>query len=323
MIEPNGVFRITLVRSVPVFFVLGMALIVFSCSPDVSPFQSNQNDQGIEIKQGEERVLFYQVKPRSLNGRFTRASYIHPLYSLDGNVLTEDFPEDHPHHHGIYSAWHQIILNDSLIGDGWTGKNVWWEVVDTKVVQSKKRLLLRSNVLWKSKLHTDDIEPIVREKLNITVHASRDQFRIVDYDFTLTSLKDGIKIGGSHDEKGYGGFSLRFRLPSDIMFLAQGGKVEPQVTSVDAGPWMNFAGSFDGPGAERSGVVVLSHPSNPGHPQPWILRKEKSMQNPAFPGRTPVALTADSLRFRYRMIVYKGGLEEEAIDKLYRHYSED
>jgi hypothetical protein len=143
--------------------------------------------------------------------------------------------------------------------------------------------------------------------------------RIVDYDFNLVPLKDSLKIGGSDDEKGYGGFSLRFKLPEDIRFLARGKEVEAQVTSVDAGPWMNFAGSFDGP---ESGVVVFNHPSNPGSPQPWILRKEKSMQNPAFPGRHPVDLNEEGLHFRYRMVIHKG-MDQAHIEKLYAAYSQD
>ena len=304
-------------------WVVVVALLLSSCSSHVAPLASRTDDQGIEIRQGDERVLFYQVKPKSLNGKFQRASYIHPLYSLDGNPMTEDFPRDHPHHHGIYSAWHQVIVGDTVVGDGWTGKNVSLDVIDTKVKKVGKRLVVQSEVLWKSSLGGKETEPIVREVLAITVHETQDTLRIIDYDFVLTALKEQVKVGGSHDEKGYGGFSLRFMLPENIRFLAQEGEVQAQVVAVNAGPWMNFTGSFDGPAAGASGVVVLSHPSNPGHPQPWILRKEKSMQNAAFPGREPVSLSEDGLAFRYRMVVYEGELASSVIQKMYRAYSED
>ena len=38
-------------------------------------------------------------------------------------------------------------------------------------------------------------------------------------------------------------------------------------------------------------MAILCHPSNPGFPQPWVLRRTKSMQNPAYPGARPVALS--------------------------------
>ena len=71
-----------------------------------------RSDEGIEILENGKKVLFYQHRPKSLNGKYERAGYVHPLYSLDENILTEAFPEDHPYHHGIFWAWHQILLND-------------------------------------------------------------------------------------------------------------------------------------------------------------------------------------------------------------------
>ena len=43
--------------------------------------------------------------PEGLGPELARSCYIHPLYSLDGEVLTEDFPADHLHHHGLFWAW--------------------------------------------------------------------------------------------------------------------------------------------------------------------------------------------------------------------------
>ena len=37
-----------------------------------------------------------------------RSDYIHPLYGLHGEVLTDDWVADHPHHRGIYWAWPEV-----------------------------------------------------------------------------------------------------------------------------------------------------------------------------------------------------------------------
>lgn len=304
-------------RIIPVVLIF-----LFSCGQRSSRLQAITDQEGIAITEDSSRVLFYQVKPKSLNGKYERSSYIHPLYSLKGNVITEDFPEDHPHHHGIYSAWHQILLDNRSIGDGWTGDNISVSVVDTRVTDQPESIAIHSEVLWSAALGDRQAEPVVKERLQIIAHESNEQFRVVDYNFILFPLKDSLSIGGSADEKGYGGFSLRFKLPGDIRFIAKGEEVEAQVVSVDAGPWMNFAGSFDGVGGGQSGVIVFNHPSNPGSPQPWILRKEKSMQNPAFPGKHPVMLSKEGLSLRYRMIIHNGDLDENAIDALYREYTD-
>ena len=60
------------------------------------------NDDGVWVQEGDAKVLFYQRRPKSKDGKYTRANYVHPLMDLDGETLTEDFPADHPHHRGIF-----------------------------------------------------------------------------------------------------------------------------------------------------------------------------------------------------------------------------
>lgn len=307
---------------IPALSLLVIATVVSSCSKPQSSLTAVRTVEGIEILSGDSSVLFYQIKPKSLDGKFERASYVHPLYSLSGSVITEDFPEDHPHHHGVYFAWHQIVLNGQPVADGWTSENISFEVADAQIEKEREAVAILSEVHWKSPLNRQDPEVIAEERLKITVHPSGDRLRVIDFDMTLTPMKEGLAIGGSDDEKGYGGFSLRLKLPDDIQFSSEGKQVEPKVTSVNAGPWMDFTGSFDGKAAPASGVLVFNHPSNPGSPQPWILRKEKSMQNVAFPGRHPVVLKSQGLRLRYRVIVHKEALSATVIKDLFAQYGQ-
>ena len=61
----------------------------------------------------------YQKETKSLNGLYPRANYVHPLYGLNGEVLTEEFPEDHFHHRGIFWSLHQLYVNNKRIADRW------------------------------------------------------------------------------------------------------------------------------------------------------------------------------------------------------------
>ncbi len=67
------------------------------------------------LRDGGKDVLTYrygdQLKPGA-SAVYTRASYIHPLYGLDGRVLTEDSPPDHLHHHGLFWAWPVVKVRD-------------------------------------------------------------------------------------------------------------------------------------------------------------------------------------------------------------------
>ena len=57
-----------------------------------------ETNEGVWIKEDGANVLFYQAMTKSLDGKYPRANYIHPLYNIDGFELTEDFPKDHLHH---------------------------------------------------------------------------------------------------------------------------------------------------------------------------------------------------------------------------------
>jgi hypothetical protein len=106
-----------------------------------------------------------------------------------------------------------------------------------------------------------------------------------------------------------------------VRFVSDGGEVTPQVTAVEAGPWMDVAGTFCDDGS-RDGVAILCHPTLPEHPPRWILRARRSMQNPAYPGREPVALsTTEPLVLRYALLLHRGATEEARIDEAYQEYA--
>ena len=55
-------------------------------------------------------VLFYRLArdavPRAdIKPEIVRAGYIHPVFSPSGQLVTDDYPSNHPHHHGIWTPW--------------------------------------------------------------------------------------------------------------------------------------------------------------------------------------------------------------------------
>jgi hypothetical protein len=274
-----------------------------------SPLKAEANGEGVWILQGEQKVLFYQRQPKARDGNFTRSNYIHPLHDLDGEVLTEDFPADHPHHRGVFWAWHQLLVNGKSVGDPWALKDAEWRVVEWKTARGASTLELHTSVDWISPLWTDaegKRKPIVHEKAIIRVHRAEKETRFIDFVIRLRAAEGKVQIGGAEDRtRGYGGFSPRLRLPTDVRFLGHKGEVEPQPGMVEPSPWMDVTASYGPKGP--SGVAILVHPRTPGYPQPWILRRAKSMQNAVYPGATPVALSTDSpLTLAYRLVIHRG-----------------
>ena len=292
--------------------------------------QVTKHAEGFEFSDGGKPILFYQAKPKSLDGKFERSGYVHPLRNLDGNVISEDFPADHLHHRGIFWAWHQLYVGDTQIGDPWICRNFLSRVDDVAIVESRvNTAAILATAHWVSPDWLDEAgaqKPIVREETRIEVWPEQENSRTIDIRIKLAALEPEVRIGGSDDVKGYGGFSPRLRLPKDIRFTAEAGEVEPQKTAVNASPWMDISGTFDEANGNRkgstSGVTILCHPSLPGFPQMWILRKARSMQNPVYPGRTPVKLpTKEPLELRYRLVVHRGSASKEQISSWFETYA--
>ncbi|MDR1269902.1 MAG: PmoA family protein, partial [Planctomycetaceae bacterium] len=39
--------------------------------------------------------------------------YVHPLYGIDGEVLTDNAPKDHYHHHGVFWTWPHVGVHEA------------------------------------------------------------------------------------------------------------------------------------------------------------------------------------------------------------------
>ncbi len=290
----------------------------------VPHFRATETPEGCLITEGDQKVFFYQRTPKSLDGKYSRSNYIHPLYDLDGRVLTEDFPKDHLHHRGVFWAWHQLLIGDKKVGDAWECKNFSTDVIEFKTSAPASGIIrLTATVLWKSPLWLDAAgkeKPFVRETTAIDVHSAAARTRAIDFHIRVVTLEEGFRIGGSEDEKGYSGFSARIRFPRNVQFTGQNGVVEPKNSAVDAGPWIDFSGKFGG-NDDISGVAMLSHPSLPEFPSKWILRNKGSMQNAVYPGRVPVLIPKDKpLDLRYRLVIHKGDEKQAAIAQQQAEY---
>jgi len=101
-------------------FLIGITLIaIFGFNTKSKPkFVFVKTIQGIILYESVHPIYFYQKERKTPDGMFYFNNYLYPLFSIGGDTLTEEFPVDHPHHRGIFWAWHQIYLNSQCLGDG-------------------------------------------------------------------------------------------------------------------------------------------------------------------------------------------------------------
>jgi hypothetical protein len=300
-----------------------LTVIISSCSPSSdkrSPFSFEESDQGVGLYENGKAVFFYQKEPKTLGGEHICNNYLHPLHAPDGDTLTEESPADHPHHRGIFWAWHQHYINDQSIGDGWMMEEISQEVVKMHVHTDKNTASLDLDVLWKSALYENG-KPYIEENTSIVVYQIKTGIRIIDFEISLRALVPGVGLGGSDDEKGYGGFCTRIKTPDDLVFTSTKGPVIPENLQIIAGPWMDFSGSFGARG-DQKGLAILCHPGTSNFPAPWILRQKASMQNIVFPGRDPVEISVDHPnKLRYRLILHTGNADEVDLALLQSEYN--
>lgn len=306
-------------------FYLPILLFVFfmSCSSSQrtqkSVFTFKENDQGILLLENGNPVFFYQEKTKLLAGQYKVNNYLHPLYTLAGDTLTEESPEDHPYHRGIFWGWHQHYIDNISIGEGWIMEGIYQEVTNAgkEIINGSASMDL--SVLWRSSLYQNG-KPYIEEKTKIIVYPKEKNIRKIDFEISLKALIPGVQIGGSDDEKGYGGFCPRVKLPDGLVFTSTEGPVKPQNTQIKAGPWMDLSGAY-GRNGEINGLTIMCHPSTPNYPAPWILRQKASMQNIVFPGRERINVPMEKpIVLRYRLIIHDGNAASVDLPKLQSDY---
>ena len=311
-------------------------------------FTLREDQQGVELVEGDEPVFFFQLREKTLDGKWPRSHYLHPVYDVAGKPITEDFPADHRHHRGIFWAWHQLKLHGKPLADPWICQGIRWappgegQDAAPKPGDGFASSDRWPHVHWRRKADratlrvvrnwTVEVEgrptAVVEDRVAVTAWASDGAIeagkRRLDFEIQLRPLLPGIEMGGSENAKGYGGFSTRIALQPPVTFVGDRGPVEPQVTAVEAGRWLSMIRDVQGKRARVESlahVTIFCHPSHPGFPAPWILRRQRSMQNVAWPGRHPVKLDIDKPTvLRYRLLIHKDPLEPKQLEAEWKAY---
>lgn len=297
-------------------FLLTFFVLLFgACSAQLS---MKKTDKGILITEGDGNVLLYRTADKNAGGKCVRCNYIHPLYGIDGSVLTEDAPSDHPHHRGIFWAWRQIDVEDEPVADQWELKDFEQEIIEFEFMKQRNgNVILKTEVDWLSNHWKIDGKemPFIKEFSQMEIWPTAGKVRRIDFEIHLRALEDGVKLGGSSDEKGYSGFAVRMKLPEDVRFSGPDGEVAPMNTAVTSPGYVNISGRT-GLNGKQGGIVIIDHPDNPGYPQSWILREKNSMQNAKWPGRDPEDVkVANPLVLKYTLLVYTGKMKNKKIER--------
>lgn len=248
-------------------------------------------DDAVTLTEAGKTVLAYRTKPLDPAAEPGRANYVGALYAPDGAALVEDRPGDHPHQRGVWWAWMKVQTGGKTVADGWYMKGLTYFVREKRFLgDAEGGGTLTVDVDWMVN-SGPELAYVARETTKVTVRPLKAGARRIEFDTTITSRVDALGLGGSEDDRGFGGFSIRLVDPEHLTFSSGGKTITPNGGPIDAGPNMGFA--WSGGSNSPSWAVGLACKANGQPVKRWMLYNDRSMQNCVFPGRAPLVLKKD------------------------------
>jgi len=244
---------------------------------EMGPFLAARTQGEIcELRTADGRpVMRYQIGeapfPRpGIDPAFLRGGHIHPVFSPSGLRITDDYPSNHIHHHGIWFAWTKTEF-EGRTPDFWNmgqkkgkvepdGGFASWEGPVAAGFEARHRFV----DLMAGKPTT----------------ALREQWRVETFRppaagtpihiFELTSIQE---CASSEPlilpEYYYGGLGVRgnwaWNGADKTQFLTSGGESDRVKANATRGHWCHIGGLVEG---KRTGMAILGHPDNFRAPQP-------------------------------------------------------
>jgi len=254
---------------------------------------------------------------------FRRGGYIHPVFTPSGRAVTDDYPPDHFHHHGIWFAWtktefegrHPDFWN---VGDG-TGK--------VEFVGLDQTWSGSVHAGFKSHNRSVDVSApkpvtVLNEQWAVTVYnVGQGARRYTMFDLVLTqdlATSSPLVL----PEYRYGGIGFRghrqWLAKDNCDFLTSEGKDRNNGHGTRA-RWCHIGGRIDG---QLAGIAILDHPGNFRAPQAMRINPDQPFfcYSPSLIGDWKIEPGKPYVS-RYRFIVYDGAPDKAELDRLWNDYA--
>ena len=284
---------------------------------------------GVRLQENGQLVFRYQTEagplPRpDIKPIFKRGGYLHPIRTPDGQIITDDFPTNHVHHHGIWSAWTHTEFEGR--------KPDFWNMGDGKGKVDFSSLVSR----WSGDVHagfvskhiyTDMTPDKPLEVLDETWHVQL--YAILDKkhpawiaDISSTQLLRGqstLKL----PEYRYGGLGFRgnahWNGKENFLVLTSNGETDREKAHATRANWCYMGGKFKD---KQSGLAILCHPSNFRAPQPMRVHPTEPFFNYAPQQGGDMEITPGKPYIsKYRLVVFDGLPNKQELDRLWNDYA--
>ena len=262
--------------------------------------------------------------------RYTRAGYLHPVFTPSGLTVTDDSPADHGHHHGIWTAWTVAEFEGRRMSfwgpEPGRSKNDLVAVASTFSGPLAGGFTAR---LASTDLGVKPAKPVLDSEWKVVVH--RPPGKPGQAPYFLFDLDWTDKAAGASPlilpEYRYGGLGVRgnraWMDATKVAFLTSEGADRLAGENTRA-RWVHLGGelSAKGKATAKAGLAVLVHPLNLRAPEPVRL-------NPGIPLLCVSPVKAGPMRIeagrpysaRYRFVVADGPANKALLERLWRDFA--
>ena len=279
-------------KSLSFVLLVAMSFVVWLCSTTLQAqsdsLELKETDAALTVTYGTKTVLVYNKTsppvPDGMDPVFARSGFLHPVNTPSGKTVTQAFPKDHAHQHGIFFAWVKTKYGDRSI-DFWNLAGRTGRVVHDRVASKNKegdRVSFEVDLIHRAENPTVDI---LREHWKITVQAPSKGVYCFDIESNQKALTDTPLVIEKYH---YGGMAFRGLtkwLAKVDQLKAGDDKIEFESCTIlnSAGQdrkagnhtpanWVALTGLVD---KQSVSIAVLSYPQNFRSPQPARLHESK------------------------------------------------
>lgn len=287
-----------------------------------------RRDDSVELKVDRRPLLVYRGEKTPLPSAdvppvLQRGGYVHPVMTPSGRIVTGDYPANHRHHHGIWSAWagttfegrHPDFWN---MGSG-TGTVEFESIPATWSGTVHAGLRARHRYM---DLQTKPATTAVNEVWDLTAYAvgrGTPGYRVFDL-----VLRHEVTAGAALQLEKYLYGPLGVRGPDAwdgagrMQFLTSEGRTRADGHATRA-RWCSMGGLV---GGRPAGLAILDHPDNVRHPQAMRLHPTEPFFSFAPVQLGPLPLHASQvLTLHYRFIVFDGAPNAPLIERLWHDFA--
>jgi len=295
-------------------------------APNTGGVEVTRVQNRLEIKIRGKQVFSFVAKPGSLPSPdikpvFLRGGYIHPVYTPKGKIVTDDYPSDHYHHHGIWFAWTKTEF-EGKHPDFWNVGDRTGRIDFEKVGKTVSGAVYGEFTSFQKYVALTGEAPktVLNEDWDVRVYnVGSEPYYIFDIVATQENASTSPLI---LEEYRYGGMGVRgnreWKDKTKVSFLTSEGKTRDDGNATHA-RWCHIGGTVEG---QLVGIAVLDHPSNFRAPEPLRIHPDDPYFNyaPSQMGRFQID-PGKKFVMRYRFVVSDGPPDAKLLDRLWNDYA--